>query len=161
MRKNETYVDLDGNAISLANLDAGERRLVNRLRRRASLKPDWDDFDNFCYQAVGDFYDSRGVPRKQSRNSVPFQIAQDLSGRIAVATGMARYGDYRDELEELIQQHFPSRAAFCKKTGISPTMLSHVMAGRKQLSLGALTTALERIGCQLRIMPAARAKRTG
>jgi hypothetical protein len=80
---------------------------------------------------------------------------------IAVATGMARYGDYRDELVELIQEHFPSRTAFCKKTGISPTMLSHVMAGRKQLSLGALTAALERVGCQLRIVPAARAKRTG
>jgi hypothetical protein len=40
---------------------------------------------------------------------IPFQIAQDLSGRIAVATGMARYGDYRDELEELIQEHFPSK----------------------------------------------------
>jgi hypothetical protein len=161
MKKNDRYVDLDGNSISLANLDAQERRLVNRLRRRARLKPDWDDFDNFCYQAVGEFYDARGVPRKQSRNSVPFQIAQDLSGRIAVATGMARYGDYRDELEELIQKQFPSRAAFCKRTGISPTMLSHVLAGRKQLSLGALTSALERIGCQLRIIRPAQAKRTG
>ncbi len=73
-----------------------------------------------------------------------------------MATGIARYGDYRDELEELIQEHFPSRAAFCKKTGISPTMLSHVLAVRKQLSLGALTAALERVGFQLRIVPAAR-----
>jgi hypothetical protein len=161
MTKNDTYVDLDGKVFSLANLDAEERHLVNRLRRRARLKPDWTDFDKFGYQAVADLYDARGVPRKVSRTSVPFQIAQDLSGRIAVATGMARYGDYRDDLEELIQAHFPSRGAFCKATEISPTMLSHVMAGRKQLSLEALTTALERIGYQMHFLPTARAKRTG
>jgi hypothetical protein len=32
-------------------------------------------------------------------------------------------------------------------------MLSHVLAGRKELSLGALTKALERIGYRLRIVP--------
>jgi hypothetical protein len=161
MKKNDTYIDLDGNAISLADLDAEERRLVNRLRRYARLNQNWDGFDNFAYKAVGEFYDARGVPRKVSRDSIPFQIAQDLSARIAVTTGMARYGDYRDELEDLIQAHFPSRGAFCKASGISPTMLSHVMAGRKQLSLGALTAALERVGYQLGIVPIAGAKQTG
>jgi hypothetical protein len=34
-------------------------------------------------------------------------------------------------------------------------MLSQVLAGRKDLSLAALTQALERIGYRLRIMPAA------
>jgi hypothetical protein len=161
MTRSETYTDLDGNQISLGQLDAEERRLVNRLRRPAGLNPDWDDFDNFCYKAVGDFYDARGVPRKLSRNSVPFRVAQDLSGRIAVATGMARLGDYRDELEDLIRERFRSRSAFCKATGISPDMLSHVLAGRKDLSLEALSAALQRIGYRLRIMPAARPKRTG
>jgi hypothetical protein len=33
-------------------------------------------------------------------------------------------------------------------------MLSHVLAGRKDLSLGALTRALGRIGYRLRIVPA-------
>jgi hypothetical protein len=40
-------------------------------------------------------------------------------------------------------------------------MLSHVLAGRKDLSLEALSKALDRIGYRLRIVPAARAKRTG
>ena len=162
MKRNDTYLDLDGKSISLMNLDVEERRLVNRLQRRARLKPDWNDFDNFCYQAVGEFYDSRGVLRKVSSKSIPFQIAQDLSGRIAVATGMARYGDYRDELEDLIRERFPSHRAFCKATGISPDMLSHVLAGRKDLSLEALSKGLDRIGYGLRIVPtAAPAKRTG
>jgi hypothetical protein len=40
-------------------------------------------------------------------------------------------------------------------------MLSHVFAGRKQLSLQALTTPLERIGYRPRFVPAGQAKRTG
>ena len=47
MGRNDRYMDLDGNVISLANLDREERRLVNRLLRRARLKPDWGDFDAF------------------------------------------------------------------------------------------------------------------
>jgi hypothetical protein len=81
------------------------------------------------------------------------------SGRIAVATGMARYGDYRDELEDLIGAHFPSRRAFCKANGISPAMLSHGLAGRKDLSLGALSKGLERVGYRPRFVPAAESKR--
>ncbi len=40
-------------------------------------------------------------------------------------------------------------------------MLSHVLAGRKDLSLAALSKALARIGYRLRLVPAAGAKRTG
>jgi hypothetical protein len=39
--------------------------------------------------------------------------------------------------------------------------LSHVLAGRKDLSLAALSQALERIGYSLRIAPALAQKRTG
>jgi hypothetical protein len=134
MKKNDIYIDLDGNEIFLANLDE---------------------------EAVREFYKARGTTGKQIVKLIPYRIVQDLSGRIAVATGMARYGDYRDELKELIRKHFPSDRAFCKATGISPTMLSHVLAGRKQLSLGALTTALERIEYELRFLPSAKAQQTG
>jgi hypothetical protein len=40
-------------------------------------------------------------------------------------------------------------------------MLSHVLAGRKDLSLAGLTQALERIGYALHIRPAGPCKRTG
>jgi len=86
MKQSDVYVDLDSNVISLASLDAEERKLVVRLRRQARLNADWDTFDNLCYKAVGDFYDSRGVSRAKSRHSVPFRIAQDLSGRLAAIT---------------------------------------------------------------------------
>src|SRR5205823_12953507 len=82
-----------------------------------------------------------------------YQIAQDLSSRLAVAARLARLPGYRDELEELILTRFPSRRAFCKATGLSEDMLSHVLAGRKDLSLATLTRALERIGYAVHIKP--------
>jgi hypothetical protein len=103
---------------------------------------------------VGDFYEARGIPRKASRDGVIFHIAADLSGRLGIRAGLIRMDDYRDELEDLIRERFPTRRAFCEATGLSEDMLSHVLAGRKDLSLGALTKALERIGYRLRIVPA-------
>jgi hypothetical protein len=161
VNRNEVYVDMDDNNISLAGLDAEELRLVSRLRRRAQTHPDWCDFDTYWMRTVAEFYDARGIRRSQSLKSVPFQIAQDLSGRLAVASGLARPSDYRDELEEIIRTRFATRRAFCKATGISEDLLSHVLAGRKDLSLATLTKGLERIGFRLRITPGPERKRTG
>jgi hypothetical protein len=161
MSQASVYVDVEGDLISLAGLDTEERKLVARLKRRARTNPNWDDFDNYWTKAVAEFYDARGVSRSQSVKSVPFQIAQDLSSRIAIAAGLARLSDYRDELEEIIRTRFPTRRAFCKATGISEDLLSHVLAGRKDLSLATLTKGLERIGYRLRIAPGPQRKRTG
>jgi hypothetical protein len=161
MRQTDVYVDLEGQVLSLAGLDADERRLVSRLRRRARTNPDWDAFDNYWTVAVPAFYEARGLSRPAVARTVPWRIAQDLSGRIAVAAGLARVPDYRDELEELIRTKFPNRRAFCEATGLSEDMLSHVLAGRKDLSLAALTAALGRIGYRLRILPSPDLKPTG
>jgi hypothetical protein len=160
MKRNDLYLDLEGNEISLANLDADERRLITQLRRRADGKPDWIDFDNFAFHAVMDLYNAKGTPRKEVKQSVPFQIALDLSARLGISQRMIRAPDYLDQLEDLVLNHFPSRRAFCKATGLSDSMLSHVLAGRKDLSMAALTKALARIGYQLRITPGQR-RRTG
>jgi hypothetical protein len=53
----------------------------------------------------------------------------------------------------LIRGKFASRRAFCDAAGLSEDMLSHVLAGRKDLSLEKLTQALSRIGYRLRIVP--------
>lgn len=164
--RNGDYVDLDGNMVSRAELDAEERALVARLRRRARTQPGWCDFNNFAMRAVGEFYDGRGVSRTKASQTPVFRIALDLGSRLGIAQGKIRAPDYCDQfdyrrqLEHVILQ-FPSRQVFCKATGISQDMLSHVLAGRKDLSLASLSKALERIGYRLRIMPAAGAKRTG
>jgi hypothetical protein len=82
-----------------------------------------------------------------------YRIAQDIGGRIALATGMARLGDYRDELEMLIHQRFRTRREFCEATGLSEDMLSHVLAKRKHLAVDTLVEALGRIGYALHIAP--------
>jgi hypothetical protein len=161
MNRIDVYVDLDGNSISLADLDPEERQLIARLRRRAQSKPDWNDFDNYWMRAVADFYDARGESRKESRRTAAFRVAQDLSSRLGIAQGYIEPDDYRDELQNLIRERFPSQRAFCQATGLSEDMLSHVLAGRKDLSLAALEQALARIGYRLRIQPAPQQKSVG
>jgi hypothetical protein len=167
MKPANVYADLNGNEIALDGLDAEERRLVARLRRRARTHPDWCDFGTHYLRTVAEFYEARGVSRKALVRTAVFRIAQDLSSRLGLASGLVRPSDYRDELEDLIREQFPTRRAFCEATGISEDMLSHVLAGRKDLSLGALNQALERIGYRLRMVPmperkpAAARKRTG
>lgn len=155
------YVDLDGNEITLNDLDAEERRLLARLRRRARTHPDWCAFDSYWMRAVAEFYDARGLTRKDCVRTAVYRIAQDLGNRLGIAAGLVRPPDYRDQLEELILEHFPSRRAFCEATGLSEDMLSHVLAGRKDLSLGTLTVALRRIGYVLHITAALPRKQTG
>src|SRR6267143_1691114 len=146
MQLPDIYKALNGREICLGHLDADEQKLLARIRRRARTNPDWDAFDNFWTHAVGSFYDARGIPRTVARNSAVYRVAQDLSGRIAVATGMARLGDYRDDLEGLIREKYTTQRAFCRATGLAEDMLSHFLRGRKDLSLKSLTDALERIG---------------
>src|SRR5260370_28166886 len=146
MKTNDVYIDIDGDAILLHSLDAEERRLVSRLRRRARTHPDWTDFDNYWMREVGKFYDARGVPRRVSRESVPVRVAHDLSGRLGLAGGWIEPDDWRGDLEALIRENYPTRKAFCEATGLTPDMLSHVLAGRKDLSLESVTKALEQIG---------------
>ncbi len=160
MIRNDVYVDISGQEICLRCLDQEERKLLGRLRRRAVTHPDWIDFGNFWTKRVAEFYDARGLPRKVSRETAVFRVAQDLSARLAVETGMARLPDYRDELEELIRTRFRTRREFCKATGLSEDMLSHVLSGRKDLSIRALTEALERIGYVLHISPGLQKRRT-
>jgi hypothetical protein len=160
--RSDQYQDLYGNPISLAELDAEERALVTRLRRRARTHPGWCDFRNFAVSAVGEFYDARGVPRQRVTRMPVFRIALDLSGRLGIAEGKVSPPSftYRAQLERLVLQ-FPTRTAFCKAAGISRDMLSHVLAGRKDLSLASLSKALERVGYRLNFVPLSPAKRTG
>jgi hypothetical protein len=161
MKRTEGHAGGEDDTPRLAGLDADERRLVARLRRRARTHPDWCDFENYWMAAVAAFYGARGLSRAASRRTAVYRIAQDLGSRLAVAAGLARPPDYRDQLEQLIRERFPSRRAFCQAAGLSEDMLSHVLARRKDLSLEAFTRALERVGYRLQITPAPERKQTG
>jgi hypothetical protein len=153
MENLEYYIDLKGQIIPLASLDAEERDLLAALFRKAEAKPGWDAFTNEWRSAVASFYDGRGVARKESRRGAVYRVAQDLAGRMAIAEGKARAPDYRDELAHLIRERFPTRRAFCEATGLSEDMLSHVLARRKHLAIDTLAEALDRIGVDVRLVP--------
>src|SRR5438128_1619543 len=87
MSKPKVYVDLDGREICLEHLDAEERKLLARIRRRAETHPDWTDFDNYRWRVVAEFYDARGVPREAARETVVHRVARDLSHRLGLAGG--------------------------------------------------------------------------
>jgi hypothetical protein len=137
----------------LDSLDEEEKALVADLLNRARRDPDWNAFDNYSFAAVAQLYDGRGVLRTESRKTIVYRIAQDLSSRLGIAAGLIRVPDYRDDLAELIKRRFKTQRAFCEATGLTEDMLSHVLARRKHLSMETLTQALEKIGCKLRILP--------
>src|SRR5712692_1450848 len=146
MKANDTYVDLDGDVIPLGDLDQEERRLVARLRRRAATHPDWNVFDNYWTAEVPAFYVARGLPRKAVTRTIPWQIAQDLSGRLGIAAGYIQPPGPFDDLDEMVLFKFGSLRAFCKATGIPENLLDAFMAGRADVSLKTLLKGLEKIG---------------
>jgi hypothetical protein len=155
MNRNKTYTDLKGRVIVLADLDAEERELVDELKSYAAAHPDWNEYGNYWMPKVYALYKARGLTRRETIATDVWRIAQDIGGRIAVAAGLARAPDYRDDLESLISTHFPTRRAFCEATGLSEDMLSHVLAKRKHLAVDTLNEALGRIGYALHIAPGA------
>ncbi len=111
--------------------------------------------------AVTQFYEARGLSRAKIIKTPTYQISQGLSARLGIAQGLVRPPDYLDQLEDLVLNHFPSRSAFSKASGLAEKLLDDVLAGRKDLSLESLSKALKRIGYCLRIVPEMTAKRTG
>jgi hypothetical protein len=151
MSRNSNYVTVKGVKLDLSGLDADELLLVQRLKLKAQSLADWNAFDNYWVAEVAAFYDARGLSRSATSRSAAYLIAEDLSNRIAIKAGLARLPDYRDELEELIRSKFKTRKAFCDATGISESLLSHIIHRRKDLAIDTLEQALGKIGYQLRI----------
>ena len=153
MIPDNAYSDLYGNPIDTSSLDDEERRLVEELERFAEDHSDirTGEYWNFYIRRVGDFYERRGLTRRETTKTAVWRIAQDIRGRMMIAAGLARRGDYRDDLEHLILKRFPSRRAFCEASGITEDMLSHVLAKRKHLSIDTLSDALANIGYAIQI----------
>lgn len=149
------YKDQRGNTFDVSTLDREERELVSELMQFAAAHPDGRTakYWNFYIKRVGEFYEQRGLTRQQTTRTLVWRIAQDINGRILVASGIARLGDYRDDLEGLIFKHFRTRRAFCEATGLSEDMLSHVLAKRKDFGIQTLSDALAKIGYAIHITP--------
>ena len=144
---------LDGSRYVIVVLDEEERKLVESLQRYADKTTNWTEYRNYYVKKVGKFYESRGLSRPEVVETPAWKIAEGICGRLQVAAGEAEESDYRDELELLIQTKFGSRREFCKATGLSEDMLSHVLAGRKNFSIDKLGDALAKIGYTFHISP--------
>lgn len=155
MKQADVYVDLKGREVSLDKLTAAEKKLIAELKSAAKKADDWSAFSNLWMTKISEFYADQGLTRPQIRQTAGYRIGQDLDSRLAVAKGMARSPDYRDELESLIEQRFQTRRAFCEATGLSEDMLSHVLSKRKHLAINTLEDSLRRIGYSLHIAPTA------
>jgi transcriptional regulator with XRE-family HTH domain len=159
--KNTIYVDVYGNEFDLKSLDLKEKRLLSELQKFAdkcektsgSPMQRWCDFDNYRLPRVLALCESRGMTRKQITRSIVFSIAQDMSSRLGIALGLVRQPNYRDSLQRIVADQFKTRREFCEATGLSEDMLSHVLAGRKDLSIETLTKALDRIGYTIKFVP--------
>lgn len=156
-----TYVGLYGDAWDLMELDAQELLLLTDLQKKARVcehakgKPAqrWSDYCNYRVEKILGFYKARGLTRNQIVRTALHQIGQDMSGRLGIALGVVTEPTYRGRLNKIIETKFKNRRAFCKATGLSEDMLSHVLAGRKDLSVKALSKALDRIGYSIEFVP--------
>jgi len=149
------YVDLKGNRFALSGLDADERSALERLRKLARSNPEWSEYRNAWLAEVDRLYSARGLSRREIIHSIVYRVGQDIGSRLGIKQGKVREGDYRDELESLIQQRFQTRREFCDATGLSEDMLSHVLAKRKHLAVDTLADALAKIGYTIHIVPVA------
>ena len=153
MKQVKPYQNLKGESIPCDSLPADERKLIAELQAKAKRSREWAAFRNLWILRVSEFYGVQGLTRSQIRQTAGYRIGQDLASRMMIAQGLARHPDYRDELESIIHQQFKTRREFCKATGLSEDMLSHVLAKRKHLAVDTLEESLRRIGYTLRIAP--------
>ena len=75
-----------------------------------------------------------------------------------VQGGYAKMPSYQEQIEAIIETKFETRREFCEATGLSEDMLSHVLRGRKDVSIGTLTESLRKIGYALAIVPLPRTR---
>lgn len=147
------YFDLRGQMLDTSALDGDERHLVDELMQFSTDHPDAGtaEYENFWFRRVAEFYIARGLSRRDVVRTTVWRIAQDINSRLMIAAGLAKRGDYRDELENLILMKYKSRRAFCEATGLSEDMLSHVLAKRKHIGIQTLADALAKIGYTIHI----------
>lgn len=151
--ENDCYVDRRGRVYFLKELDDAQQGLIGEICEFAAGGPEWAEFENFWLKKIADFYEARGLSRREITQTTAWRIAQDLGSRIGLGEGWMRQGDYRDDLERIIADRFSTRREFCEAAGLSEDMLSHVLARRKHLGIETLTEALRRIGYTIHLAP--------
>src|SRR3954447_20810535 len=98
---NKVYETLFGETLSLKNLPPNESEFVDEIVRLFETRPEWDAFANHWHSRIDKLYARCGLDRRQITQTIPYLLAQDLSGRLMIDQGAARASDplnYRDQI---------------------------------------------------------------
>src|SRR5580692_5704372 len=148
-----TYTTLHGYVLDIASLATEEAALFTAARKAFDDSPDWLVFDQKWLNEVVQYYDQQKISRRETVQKTLYKAVQDLGSRLMVNAGYARMPDYRQQLLSIIETKYDTRREFCEAAGVTEDMLSHVLKGRKDLSIGALEELLGKIGYGLSLVP--------
>jgi hypothetical protein len=109
--------------------------------------PDWDTFTAFWLAQIDRLHPQ--LSRKDITETPLFKICEDMDARLAINQGYTRPGDYRDALQSIIEQKFPSRYAFCQTVGLDEGYLSRVLNKRQHISMKKLAHILDTLGYEV------------
>ncbi len=143
------YQTLKNEIYDLASLPPEQGEIYQAVWNFYQQEPDWDQFTAFWLAQVDRLHPK--LTRLEITETPLFKICEDLDSRLAIQQGYARRSDYRDELQMIIDQKFPSRYAFCRTIGLDEGYLSRVLNKRGHLSIKKLNQILDTIGCELTI----------
>lgn len=147
--KTTNYITLKGEEINIEDLPSGHKEILREVAEYFKESPDWNDFSNFWLGKMRIL--SQNGNRKELARSPLFRVFQDMASRLGINQGYMRLGDYRDYLAMIIDRDFPSRYAFCQKTGLNEAFLSHILKKEKNLSISKLQDAMNKAGYNVKI----------
>jgi hypothetical protein len=153
-----THTTLRGLQLDLTSLTPEEATVFDQARRAYAESPEWHAFKQKWLNEVLGIYDRQKLPRREAVSKPLYRAVQDLGSRLMVQGGYAKMPSYREQIAALIETKFETRREFCEATGLSEDMLSHVLKGRKDVSIAALTEGLGKIGYALAIIPLPKAQ---
>jgi transcriptional regulator with XRE-family HTH domain len=145
-----SYQTITGRHIPLSKLSKTEKSFLARIGQKYKARQEWTRFAAWWNSE----FNATGV----STASAAYRICQDLEARLGIDQQKVSPPDYRDFLADLIDTQFGSRQEFCTATGVDPGQLSHVFAGRADLSIKALQKVLEVLHAQLVVQTAEQAR---
>lgn len=138
------YRTLHGEVIDLNSLPDHHRKVYEEAAQLANQGPEWTSFTNFWIQKIREIGDSA--------ESALFRILQDIDSRLSIRQGFTRLPNWREELDSIIENRFPSRYKFCKVIGVDEAHLSAVLKGKKNFSIPNLIRMLDKIGFRMLIV---------
>lgn len=142
---NNSYLTIGGRSFNLSSLTLAEENFLRAVFEKYRTQPEWTNFDSWW---INKFMDS-DLPER----SCVHRICHDLGARLGIAQGKVALPDFRDTLNDLIEERYGSRENFCRATEIPSSLLGRLFASRSDVTLEEITPLLQILGCTLILSP--------